>query len=293
VKDIQLILSNPCSQQWDDMQQVESGRHCESCKKNVYDLTASSDAELLAFFKNKKENVCGRVHASQLNRTLNLPAPVANWKWLMPLAITAVATTPAKAQSLKPVAQRVESSPSQSPLRPAVNTLQHPSAVSQRILSGTVIDSVSGKPLRGVKIRQSDFYNVLAITDTSGRFELHADKVNLIVPCSFELFGQPITAAYLKDNMTVKMSKPQTIHLGGIVTVPANQRPLLMVISGKKKCFMDYSAMNTINPNAIENLNVLKGTEATAVYGSKAANGVLVISIKKEFADQFDFSKNK
>jgi len=36
-----------------------------------------------------------------------------------------------------------------------------------------------------------------------------------------------------------------------------------------------------INPNDIENVEVLKGASASAIYGSKAANGVILISTKR------------
>jgi TonB-linked SusC/RagA family outer membrane protein len=44
----------------------------------------------------------------------------------------------------------------------------------------------------------------------------------------------------------------------------------------------DYgSAAADINPDDIESINVLKGAAATALYGSRAANGVIVITTKK------------
>lgn len=44
----------------------------------------------------------------------------------------------------------------------------------------------------------------------------------------------------------------------------------------------DYgNAAMDINPEDIESINVLKGAAATALYGSRAANGVIVISTKK------------
>jgi hypothetical protein len=289
MKDIQLILNKPCSEQWNDMQQVSAGRHCANCEKKVYDLTTYSDAELLAFFKTKKENVCARLHASQLNRTLNVPAPAAKWGWLMPLAITAVALTPAKSQNLKPVIQNVDSSSSRS----AVNNLQPGVTVSQKVMSGTVIDAESGRPLSGVKIRQSDFQNVLAITDHSGKFELHSDKVNMTVPCSFELNGGSVTTAYLKDKMIIKLSSPQDLSLGEITILPPSKKAMYIVKSGKKKCTIDQVKFNSIPSNWIENTDRLEGKAAKAAYGSKAPNGVVIISIKKEFAGKFDFSKHK
>jgi len=44
----------------------------------------------------------------------------------------------------------------------------------------------------------------------------------------------------------------------------------------------DYgNAANDINPNDIESMSVLKGAAATALYGSRAANGVILITTKK------------
>ena len=44
----------------------------------------------------------------------------------------------------------------------------------------------------------------------------------------------------------------------------------------------DYgNPVSDINPNDIESVNVLKGAAATALYGSRAANGVIVITTKK------------
>ncbi|MFL5808756.1 MAG: TonB-dependent receptor plug domain-containing protein, partial [Flavisolibacter sp.] len=41
------------------------------------------------------------------------------------------------------------------------------------------------------------------------------------------------------------------------------------------------SLLNTINPNDIESISVLKDASATALYGSRASNGVLIITTKK------------
>lgn len=41
------------------------------------------------------------------------------------------------------------------------------------------------------------------------------------------------------------------------------------------------NAAADINPNDIESMNILKGAAATALYGSRAANGVIIISTKK------------
>lgn len=45
--------------------------------------------------------------------------------------------------------------------------------------------------------------------------------------------------------------------------------------------FVDRNPLNNINPNDIESITVLKDASATAIYGSSAANGVVLITTKK------------
>ncbi|WMI66094.1 SusC/RagA family TonB-linked outer membrane protein [Aestuariibaculum sp. YM273] len=50
---------------------------------------------------------------------------------------------------------------------------------------------------------------------------------------------------------------------------------------GSTSSFDAGSGINDIDPNNIENINFLKGAAATALYGSRGANGVILITTKK------------
>lgn len=70
-------------------------RHCDSCVKDVVDFTQMSDDELLLYFKNSKDKICGRFLPQQLNRAYT-PIPETTHKspwWkaavLVPLAFLA------------------------------------------------------------------------------------------------------------------------------------------------------------------------------------------------------------
>ncbi len=52
------------------------------------------------------------------------------------------------------------------------------------------------------------------------------------------------------------------------------------------------NAAADLNPDNIESVNVLKGAAATALYGSRAANGVIMITTKKGRKDSFDVTIN-
>lgn len=52
------------------------------------------------------------------------------------------------------------------------------------------------------------------------------------------------------------------------------------------------NVLNTINPNDIESMSVLKDASATALYGSRASNGVIIITTKKGTKGKLKFTYN-
>lgn len=64
--------------------------------------------------------------------------------------------------------------------------------------------------------------------------------------------------------------------------VPFNTAPLgSQSISGTILPRADVNPLNTLDPSVIESIEVLKDADATAIYGSRGANGVILISTKK------------
>ncbi|WP_249476415.1 TonB-dependent receptor plug domain-containing protein, partial [Bacillus altitudinis] len=52
------------------------------------------------------------------------------------------------------------------------------------------------------------------------------------------------------------------------------------------------SPLNGINPSDLESIEVLKDADATAIYGSRGANGVVLITTKKGKAGKTKFNLN-
>ncbi|HEX8024085.1 SusC/RagA family TonB-linked outer membrane protein, partial [Mucilaginibacter sp.] len=75
---------------------------------------------------------------------------------------------------------------------------------------------------------------------------------------------------------------PQVV-IRGIGTLTAGRAPLI-VIDGFP--LSEGSSFNSINPQDIETLDILKDPASAAIYGSRAANGVVLISIKKGSGDK-------
>lgn len=61
----------------------------------------------------------------------------------------------------------------------------------------------------------------------------------------------------------------------------------LNVIRGAQK---STSPLNIINPNDIESIEILKDADATAIYGSRGANGVVLITTKKGKTGKTEFT---
>ena len=81
-----------------------------------------------------------------------------------------------------------------------------------------------------------------------------------------------------------------TIRIRGIGTFSGDQNPLV-VIDG---IVQSLETMNSLDANEIDNINLLKDASATAVYGVRGANGVIIITTKKGVAGtpQMSFTAN-
>lgn len=67
------------------------------------------------------------------------------------------------------------------------------------------------------------------------------------------------------------------INLRGIRSLTGNNNPMLLLDGVPSS----ISYLSSINPNDIEDVQVLKGSSAAAIYGPDARNGVIVVTTKK------------
>lgn len=126
---------------------------------------------------------------------------------------------------------------------------------------------------------------------------------------------QLMQGAFSGVNISQNSGKPggsNTIRVRGGTSITASNDPLYVIdgvpistsagvnqsnIGSSTTDFFDQEPINplsNINPNDIESINILKDASATAIYGSRGANGVIMITTKKGKAGmrQLDYSFN-
>ena len=88
--------------------------------------------------------------------------------------------------------------------------------------------------------------------------------------------GQVAGATVTKSSN--KPGAPYNISIRGENTINNSTQPLV-VIDG-----LMGGDINSINPNDIQSMDVLKDASSTAIYGARGANGVIIITTKKGFS---------
>lgn len=138
-------------------------------------------------------------------------------------------------------------------------------------------------------------------TFTGSASTVKADAIKDVPTASFEnalignIPGLQMTPGSGQAGSTVN------IRIRGTGSMSASNEPLYVidgvpVVSGDatQLAYVSNNAMNSINPNDIESITVLKDAAASSLYGSRAANGVIMITTKsgKKGKMQMNFKLN-
>lgn len=137
-------------------------------------------------------------------------------------------------------------------------------------------------------------YGSMKKSDLTGSVvSLKADDISSPTNSSFVQMMQGRAAGVVVTQSSAQPGGAAAIKIRGTSSVNAGKTPLYVVdgfpidntnfypgsgdvFDGPKK-----DPLNSINPSDIESMEVLKDASATAIYGSRAANGVILITTKK------------
>lgn len=131
-------------------------------------------------------------------------------------------------------------------------------------------------------------------TGASENVKLDEIRINGLTDATRALEGR--VAGVSVDNVSGTFGSSARIRIRGNASINGNNQPLFVVdgviledlanvdaddlISGNANTLISSSVAN-INPDDIESFQILKDASATAIYGARAANGVIVITTKR------------
>ena len=104
-------------------------------------------------------------------------------------------------------------------------------------------------------------------------------------PTTFDQALQGKVAGVMVQQVSGQPGGGVSIQIHGISSISGSNSPLYVIdgviIPPTNDPGNGANPLNTINPSEIESIDILKDASATAIYGSQATNGVIVITTKR------------
>lgn len=129
----------------------------------------------------------------------------------------------------------------------------------------------------GTKIKKDIISSIVRVTSK--------DFNNLPLPSFEEALQGRASGVYINSG-SGKLGQALNVRVRGISSISANQQPFVVVdgvpIVSQSLGSSDEpdNPLATINPDDIESIEVLKDAASAAIYGSRASNGVLLVTTK-------------
>jgi TonB-dependent SusC/RagA subfamily outer membrane receptor len=119
-----------------------------------------------------------------------------------------------------------------------------------------------------------------AISSVTGK-----DIAGLVTPSFAGQLAGRAAGVQITTNSGI-IGRAPSIKIRGVASVNSGTDPLVVVdgmpvYSGDLGGYADASGLGDVNPADIESYEILKDGAATAIYGSRGANGVILITTKK------------
>ncbi|KPL08812.1 MAG: SusC/RagA family TonB-linked outer membrane protein [Bacteroides sp. SM23_62] len=150
-------------------------------------------------------------------------------------------------------------------------------------------------------------YGVVKKSDLTGSVSsLNEDDMNVGVTTSVDNLLQGKSAGVYITQASAEPGGGSTIQIRGAGSINASSSPLYVidglpvdinqVIEGTGANITvtrtPRNPLNNINPSDIESIEILKDASATAIYGARGANGVIMITTKKGSAGRLQVNYN-
>lgn len=120
-------------------------------------------------------------------------------------------------------------------------------------------------------------YGVQKKSDVTGAMARVGEKELKAMPVKNALEGMQGKTAGVDITSSQRPGEVGGINIRGVRSINAEQGPLY-VVDGM---IIQNGGIENINPSDIESIDILKDASATAIYGSRGANGVILVTTKR------------
>lgn len=164
-------------------------------------------------------------------------------------------------------------------------------------LRGSVMDAVLEEDEKQIADVVVTGYQTVRKRDMAGSYTtVKADDILMPAMTSIDQMLQGRVAGLVVTQTSSRVGSTPDLKLRGTSTIMGNTSPLWVVdgVIQPDPLSLDQSSLMTddlktilgnqiswLNPSDIETITILKDASATAIYGSKASNGVIVITTKQ------------
>ena len=179
-KKFTLEIASPCSENFDKMIPNTKGSFCDSCAKNVIDLSKKSNLEIARFVaENKSQNICARIKLTQLEQEFeyNEISKINTFKYAA-IAASVLLVSNVSAQEKDPIQTEViyQEPSNQIMGKIAVNTIAEEEV--SIIVKGKIVDSKTHRPLNN-----KEYPNLtISINDLPTPFKVNAKTGEFAIP---------------------------------------------------------------------------------------------------------------
>ena len=150
-KKFTLEIANPCSENFDNMIPNSNGSFCDSCMKNVIDLSRKTNSEVAKFIaESKDKNICARLKITQLNEQFehNEISKINNFKYAA-VAASVLLTSSIIGQEKTPVQTEINAPQLNDDIVGKIAFNQDVEKEVLIVVKGKLLESKSNKPLNG------------------------------------------------------------------------------------------------------------------------------------------------